>query len=169
MRRRRRARSGEATVLGRNTLELLQAWRDADRRWEALDPVGPAARDAARDVLDAWLAYQDAVREDPREFVLVTDATGTYVAASANVREALGYPPEELIGRSVADLTPAAGVAEEARLWEAFVRDGRQEGRYEIRRRDGSILGVTYRARAHHPIPGYYTSRLRPLDSDKVR
>ena len=156
-------------MLGRNTLELLQAWRDADRRWEALDPADPAAPGAAHDVLDAWLAYQEAVREDPDEVVLVTDGQGTYVAASANARTAVGYPPEELIGRSVADLTQPADVAEEARLWEAFLRDGRQEGRYVIRRRDGSTVGVTYRARAHHPIPGYYTSRLRPLDRDVAR
>jgi PAS domain S-box-containing protein len=149
-------------VLGHKTLGLLQEWRDAERRWEALGRGDPAAAEAARDVAVRWLAYQEATTRDPEEFILVADNLGRYVAASTNAIHFLGYSIDELTTRSVADLTPRQHLEDEQRLWDAFLRDGRQEGTYRLHRRDGSLLDVTYEARAHYPIPGHYVSRLRP-------
>jgi len=149
-------------VLGRKTLDLLQRWRAAERHWEATSPKDPAAGEAARQVVARWLAYQEAMTEDPQELILVADGQGRYVAASANASELLGYSSDELAGRSVTDLTAPQLLHGEAQLWDDFLRAGRQEGHYRLRRRDGTLVAVAYRARAHHPIPGLYVSRLRP-------
>ena len=59
-----------------------------------------------------------------------------------------------------------AGVAgvDPAQDWQRFLIDGRQEGEYSMLDRDGREVRLRYQARAHHPIPGYHLSRLRPTD-----
>jgi PAS domain S-box-containing protein len=89
--------------------------------------------------------------------VLVANDAARYMAANDAASALTGYPVDELLTLSVNDLTPVPyGVDFEA-LWMDFVRTGRQEGEYEIRRRDGSIVRVTYVAHAN-VAPGLHVS-----------
>jgi hypothetical protein len=44
-------------------------------------------------------------------------------------------------------------------MWQEFLDSGTMRGAYAVLR-DGGELPVRYDARAHHPLPGYFTSRL---------
>jgi PAS domain S-box-containing protein len=151
----------------RSLPELLEAWRAAERRWERHAPPDEV-RAAALDVVAAWSAYQDAaLPPDTREFTLVADDDGRYVHATSGVSRILGYEPSDLMGLGVVDLAASEVQAATASQWADFLAAGRQEGRFQLRAKDGRVVRVAYQARAHHPVPGYHSSRLWP-DDDSV-
>jgi PAS domain-containing protein len=143
---------------------LLGSWRAAERRWEAMSPDDPALPEAAVEVLRSWLGYHAATDTlKPGEFALVTDDDRRYVAVSDGVTAALGYEPDALHGKRIEDLAAPSLVAGTSERWAAFIRDGRQDGEFDMLRADGRVLRVGYQARAHFPIAGYHLSRLWPL------
>ena len=142
---------------------LLAAWRDADRRWESTPRGDPSYVSVCVDVLQAWLAYHEAVDDhEAGEIALVTDDERSYVAVSRSVETTLGYSAESLLGRRVEDLAPPDVAATTPQRWASFVEEGRQDGTFDILRRDGSIATMRYQARAHYPIANYHLSRLWP-------
>ena len=80
------------------------------------------------------------------------------------VTDILGYAPKELVGRKIESVVAGGAGVDPAQDWQRFLIDGRQEGEYSMLDRDGGAVRLRYRARAHHPIPGYHLSRLRPTD-----
>jgi len=143
--------------------EALDAWREAERRWERARADAPRYRDAAIDVLTAWLRYQELTDPEPGSFVLVADEGHAYVAVGGGVKAALGYEPTELLGRRVEDISTAALAAQVRDAWDRFLTEGRQDGEYRLIARDGHEVPLRFQARAHHPIPGFHTSRLWPV------
>ena len=89
--------------------------------------------------------------------VLVADDAARYVAVNAAASDLTGYAEDELLALSVNDLTPVPHGVDFKRLWMDFVRTEQQQGQYEIRRRDGSIVLVTYVAYAN-VAPGLHVS-----------
>lgn len=141
---------------------MLAAWRDAERRWERMLPEDPEFGSARLAVLQAWFAYQESVGYlAPDELVLVADDEMRYVAANARAHEVLGYGPGGMVGLRVADITPPAESDAMQASWDAFRRIGRLDGPYELRRSDGETVSATFTARAHFPVAGLHTSRLR--------
>lgn len=143
-------------------VELLAAWRAAERRWERRVDADEV-RAAALEVIRAWTAYQDAsIPGRSREFMLVVDDEQTYVAATTAVTRVLGYAPDELIGRHIADVAAPELLTRTQEQWAEFLEAGRQDGRYRLRAKDGNLVPLQYQARAHHPVPGFHLSRLWP-------
>lgn len=146
-----------------NVASLLAAWRAADRRWETTAQDDPAFRDVAIDVIRAWLAYQAAIdRPHTGEFALVADDDRQFVAVSAGIEAVLGYAPAAVLGRRIEDLAGPDGVAGTVERWASFVVEGRQDGLFDLRYRDGSVVRLAYQARAHFPIANFHLSRLWP-------
>jgi len=139
----------------------LAAWRDAERRWESADSADSGAtRTAAATVIDSWMTYQILSGSLGLDAALVADAQGVFVAANAAASEILGREAADLIGLTVADMTaPGQGGLVDG-MWQDFLARGSMSGRYDLQSPSG-VATVTYHARAHHPIPGYFTSRLR--------
>lgn len=141
------------------------------RRGASLGAPGRArpVHEAALAVVATWAAYQDAaLGSASREFMLIADDAGAYVAATRGVEACLGYQPEALLGLHVPDLVAEPFERTEAQ-WAAFLTAGRQDGRFRLRAIDGRIVNLRYQARAHHPVPGYHMSRLWPdEDPNKV-
>jgi PAS domain S-box-containing protein len=155
--------AGEGVAIASGSItELLAEWRAAERRWER--PAAAAeVRSAAVDVVRAWAAYQDAaLPPDSTEFMLVADDQGAYVAATRGVTVVLGYRPEDLVGRYVADLASPDLRDSTPLSWGEFLAAGRQDGSFRLQASDGRVVPLMYQARAHHPIPGYHVSRLWP-------
>ncbi|HSK51989.1 MAG TPA: PAS domain-containing protein, partial [Clostridia bacterium] len=118
-------------------------------------------RAAALAVVDAWAAYQDAaLPADSGEFTLVADDEGTYVKATEGVRRVLGYEPGDLVGRRIQDVAAPDLQDLTSQDWQAFLAAGRQEGAYRLVASDGTVVPLRFQARAHHPVPGFHSSRL---------
>jgi PAS domain-containing protein len=144
--------------------ELLATWRRAERHWERFG--SPAeVRAAAMAVVNAYVDYQEAsLPADSNEFILIADDDQTLVAATSGVTAVLDYRPEEVIGRTIAELAGDEDVASTPAQWHSFLAAGRQDGRFRLRARDGHSVALGYQARAHHPVPGFHLSRLWPAD-----
>jgi PAS domain S-box-containing protein len=118
-------------------------------------------RAAALDVVRAWADYQDAAQPaGSGEFTLVADDDGTYVGATRGVSRVLGYDPAELIGRRIQDVAAADLRELTAQDWSTFLAAGRQEGAYRLVAKDGTVVPLRFQARAHHPVPGFHSSRM---------
>ncbi len=142
----------------------LTEWREAERRWEAADPTDIEAVElTALGVIRAWLAYQEISGWMGSDALLVADATGTFVAANAAACALLGRPLDDVLGRTVADITAPRDVGVVGVAWQSFLERGSLSGQYMVQRASDE-LQVCFDARAHHPIPGYFSSRLRTAE-----
>jgi len=92
---------------------------------------------------------------------LVADDSARYIGANTAAEELTGYPMAELAQLSVMDVTPAQNVVDGNDLWREFVESGEQQGRYDLRRKDGSMVAVHYWAFAN-VAPGIHLSLLIP-------
>jgi PAS domain S-box-containing protein len=152
--------------LSTSNSEALAAWREAERRWEAAPLDSPGYRTAAIEVVSAWIRYHELINREPGSFVLVADDDHIYVAVGGGVEAVLGYEPEDLVGLRVEEISPPDLAAMTPAAWQRFLADGRQDGEYRLLARDGREVAVRFQARAHHPIPGFHTSRLWPQSPD---
>ena len=146
--------------------DALFAWREAERSWEATDPAGPDYRSSAIAVISAWLRYQELTDEDTGTFVLVADDEHRYIAVSDGVEAALGYEAADLLGRRIEDIAAPDLAPGTPAAWQRFLADGRQDGEFRLVACDGRQVAFSFQARAHHPIPGFHTSRLWPIEAD---
>lgn len=93
--------------------------------------------------------------------VLVADDDARYVEANAAACALSGYSRDELLALTIWDLTPEQRVPQDRRLWDRFLRDGRFEGSYRIRRRTGETVTIRCAASAN-VSPGLHVSALAP-------
>jgi PAS domain S-box-containing protein len=95
--------------------------------------------------------------------VLLADDQGRYIDANAAACDWLGLTREELLGRRVADLIVPfdADDAPQAQ-WSRFHHEGRQRGRVQLRRKDGSLLVAEFAA-VTHVKPGVHLSVLHDV------
>jgi DNA-binding CsgD family transcriptional regulator len=82
-----------------------------------------------------------------------------YVAANAAACLLLRLAEEDVLRLTVDDLTPPENRSQVGPLWDAFVRDGTQEGTYELLMPDGARVTVEYSATANIE-PGRHLSIL---------
>lgn len=100
--------------------------------------------------------------------VLVADDQGRYVDVNDEAVRVLGFTREELLMLSVWDLTPLPQELDGLILWQAFINEGRQQGEYVLKTKDGALLQCRYDARANVQ-PGRHESRLTIVGSGPVR
>ena len=96
--------------------------------------------------------------------MLVADHEGVYVGATFGVRDVLGFEPSDLIGMRIADLAVPELREQTPEDWARFLAEGRQDGSFQLRHKDGAPVALRYQARAHHPVAGVHVSRLWPVD-----
>ena len=90
-----------------------------------MDPAGPVGRE----VVGAWLAYQEAAAPTADdEVLLVTDDHQRYIAATSGVERVLGYSPTALLDMTIADLAAPNVRDSVSTSWSQFLEDGSQEG-----------------------------------------
>lgn len=81
--------------------------------------------------------------------MVIADDDRHYVAANPAACLLLRLPEEEVLKRSIEDLTPAENRSQIAPMWEAFVRDGTQRGTFALLMPDGPTVQVEYSATAN--------------------
>jgi PAS domain S-box-containing protein len=93
--------------------------------------------------------------------VLIANNSGRYIEANDAACELTGYSRAELMRIGLPAVTPIARDRLRKRLWSEFLARGRMAGRYQIRRKDGTIIVATYVAFAN-VLPGLHVSALVP-------
>jgi PAS domain S-box-containing protein len=81
--------------------------------------------------------------------MVIADDQRRYVAVNAAACLLLRLPEAEVLRLRVDDLTPPEHRAQVEALWRAFIRDGVQEGTFELLMPDGARLEVEYSATAY--------------------
>jgi PAS domain S-box-containing protein len=94
--------------------------------------------------------------------ILIADDDGGYEDGNQAALDLLGMTRDELRTKRVHDLAAGADAASVAAHWRRFLADGRDEGEFHLRRSDGQIRIVEFRARANF-IPGRHLSVLRDV------
>ena len=143
--------------------------------WSDEPPAAPAGWTSH--FLRSSSSLFDAVSEvppkvDARPALLLADDDRRFVFVSPGAAELLGWAPARLLGRHVEDLASPAIRGGVDAMWTDFLRDGAQRGPFELLLHDGSLLSVTFHARANTPWPGIHASVLdkpgREIDLDEV-
>jgi len=116
-------------------------------------------RKRARDELHALF-------ENTQEAILIADGESRYIDANPAACLLTGYSREELLRLKVRDVTPIAAQDSGIRQWKEFLRAGKMEGEYQIRRRDGSMVEVEFRSVANF-LPGLHLSVMRDITERK--
>ncbi len=91
--------------------------------------------------------------------MVIADDSRRYVAANAAACLLLRLPEEDVRGRSIEELTPPENRAQIPPLWDAFLREGTQQGTFELLMPDGARVAVDYSATANI-APGQHLSIL---------
>jgi DNA-binding CsgD family transcriptional regulator len=91
--------------------------------------------------------------------MVIADDRCRYVAANAAACLLLRLPEEDILRRTIADLTPPENRSQVGALWDAFIREGTQQGSFELLMPDGARVLVDYSATANI-APGQHLSIL---------
>jgi PAS domain S-box-containing protein len=151
-------RRGLEVVHARHLRAVGTRVRRAARR--AQGALNSAPTEAARlRVLAAELLTQRAARENDGVALMLADDEGRYLAANDGAAALTGYPPNEISGLSIWDLTPVPNGQEGRALWMQFIHEGMQEGRYTMQHRSGRPVEAHYVAIANI-APGLHLSAL---------
>ena len=143
--------------------KALDEWRTAERAWAAMEGGDEDDRQAAAlRVIEAWMRYQELAGMFDGHAVLVADRSGRFVCANHDASRLFGLPATALIGRTVADITAPGSAGLQEGMWRDFLEAGAMKGTYSVVG-PGGVVEVHYDARAHHPLPGYFMSKLRSL------
>jgi PAS domain-containing protein len=124
------------TVPGKLLSKLVTAMREAIGEDRFASPL------ALHEVV------QDLVDEAPA-CVLVTDSFGQLVAASKRALAVLDHTHASLRALNVTDLAANEERGSVEPLWESFLRERRQSGRFTLRARNGGSITTRYAAQAN--------------------
>lgn len=92
--------------------------------------------------------------------IVLVDDDGRYVQVNGAACAMLGYAREELLAKTLADVSARTEGLSAA--WHAFLAQGELSGDYVLRRKDGALRTVDFRAVAH-VLPGTHMAILRDV------
>jgi len=98
--------------------------------------------------------------------VMIADDRAYYVDVNQVACQLLGRPREHIIGQHLSTIVAPARRADVDLQWQSFIRDGRQQGVFELVLTDGTTRRVQFNARANF-VPGLHCSFLSPVPADQ--
>jgi two-component system cell cycle sensor histidine kinase/response regulator CckA len=99
--------------------------------------------------------------------VMIADDKGVCTDSNPAVSELLGLSYNEVIGRSIGDMSESESRAETLRMWDEFQRDGKMRGLFRLQRSDQEVAQVEYSAIANF-LPGRHLLMLRDITEHRV-
>jgi PAS domain S-box-containing protein len=119
----------------------------------------------AREIGDESIPLPDLARQiasgtdESMISVLVVDDNARYVEANAAICALTGYSRAQLLEMTIWDLSAEDVVERGRRVWKRFLRDGRFEGSYRIRRSSGEHVTIRC-ASAANVVPGLHVATM---------
>lgn len=99
--------------------------------------------------------------------VLVADDRAYYVDANQAACALLGRTRDQIVGQHLSTLVAPGRQAEVDLQWQSFIRDGSQQGIFEVVHADGSTRQVQFNAKANF-VAGLHCSFLSPLGASET-
>ncbi|MCB9113603.1 MAG: PAS domain S-box protein [Caldilineaceae bacterium] len=118
------------------------------------------------DALATQSAHLEAIFEHAADMILLTGDDMRYIDVNPAAAATLGYTVEEMRALAVTDVFPPMEQATALALWQAFIAEGSQAGEVQVRRKDGTVIDVGYRAVANI-LPGVHLSIMRDIGERK--
>ncbi|MCA1989765.1 MAG: PAS domain S-box protein, partial [Desulfarculus sp.] len=112
-------------------------------------------------------ARMRAIFDNSLDAIILCDDSANLVEGNPAASRLSGYDPDEMAGRSLFDLAPENDRNEVLGLWRRFLAKGNLAGEQALRRKDGSLIDVEYRAVANI-VPGLHLGVLHDI-SDRRR
>jgi len=138
-------------------------WWDLSGNLLPLDPVdgAPKSAHATRARPAGPQAGDVSAASFSRSLIpmVIADDERRYIAANAAACLLLRLPEDEVLQRTIDDLTPPEHRPHVGPLWEAFILEGAQQGTFELLMPDGARVSVDYSATANI-APGRHLSIL---------
>jgi len=130
----------------------LASWIDGAKEIRVLNSTAPLPHSAD------WLAENGpkelellfrAIVFYPSAPILLADDDRRYREASIGASKLLGLPREKIIGRSLDDFAAPAIKPVISERWQAFLKEGEQEGTLQLLRPDGTPRDVEYKVKGN--------------------
>mgnify|MGYP000844639364 FL=1 len=112
-------------------------------------------------------ARMRAIFDNSLDAILLCDDNANFVEVNPAAGRLCGYEPSEMAGRSLLDLTPDGDRDGALALWRRVLTKGNLAGEYALRRKDGDIVDVEFRA-VTNIVPGLHLGVLHDI-SDRRR
>ena len=96
--------------------------------------------------------------------VMIADDRAFYVDVNQAARRMLGRHREELVGHHLSSIIAPGRAVEVDLQWRSFIRDGSQQGVFDVVLPDGTTSRLQFNALANFS-PGLHCSFLSPLPS----
>jgi PAS domain S-box-containing protein len=107
-----------------------------------------------------------ALFNNAQDAILLMNDAGRYLEANPAACELLGYSREEILTKSVPQITAAEQRDNAEHLMREFVENGKQSGEYVLSKKDDTRSVVEYRAVANI-VPGVHLSVMRDVSQRK--
>jgi PAS domain S-box-containing protein len=120
----------------------------------------------AREALHESEQRLRAVFDNVLDAILITNDDREYLDANPAACKLLGIARDELLGSKLEDFVPEAERETSRAAWREFLRSGRMEGEFRLRRADGQIRIAEFKAKANF-LPGRHLSVLRDVTERK--
>ena len=120
----------------------------------------------AREALHESEQRLRAVFDNVLDAILIANDDREYLDANPAACTLLGIARDELLGSKLEDFVPEAERETSRAAWREFLRYGRMEGEFRLRRADGQIRIAEFKAKANF-LPGRHLSVLRDVTERK--
>jgi len=117
--------------------------------------------------LDASHGRFKGIFDHAGDAMLLADGEGRYLGANPGACTMLGYARGELVDKTVSTVVVGHHEGDATGQWARFLADGVMDGEARLRRRDGEIIDVEFRAVANIE-PGVHLSVLRDVTERRV-
>ena len=114
------------------------------------------------EAIDRFVHMHHRHSEWEGDYIAFADSDRRYVEVTEEFANLLGYSREELMQKTIDDVVDLPELV--PALWNIYVQNGYQEGTIHLRKRDGRLLPVAYRAKIFPD--GCMLSRMEPLCGD---
>ncbi len=107
-------------------------------------------------------SYLDVLFDHFPTAVMVADDRACYVDVNQAACQLLGRARDQIVGHHLSAIVAPGRMAEVDLQWRAFLRDGAQQGLFDVTLPNGSVRPVQFHARANF-VPGLHCSFLTSI------
>jgi len=117
---------------------------------EAMRQANRRAIEAERQIQVASLAKSEekfrSIMENSADAIFLTDQQGRYTYTNKAVTDMLGFSSEEMMNKTIIDLTPPGRIDEYVKTFEQLLTKGKLFTEFDLRKKDGENISVDINA-----------------------